>query len=506
MTVKKAAGMALALLLAFGVYTVPYNADKGIAIVSEAAGSTGFIYTELSGGKKVIVDYDGEGGAITIPSNVAGIDAKAFANNADITSVIIPAGCYVSDYAFYCMPNLQKVTVKGSIDYIGEYAFACCTSLRTVTIKGNISQANENGGIKSYAFVNCTSLKTVDFTKENSKIDIIDGCAFLNCFNLSSINLPERTLSIGNAFLNCTKLTNVTVPEKTKIEKDINAFGYLYDYDTEDYYLADEITEVQANYFTYEKGKLISKTKVISQDPITLNVVKGSSAEKYAKANGISCKYVSSSSKENAVQTAVTVSAPTNVKSTSSSRKITLSWDKVNKADKYAVYIYNAKTKKYTLCGYTNSAKYTVSTLKTNTKYTFLIQALRKDNDGESYVKSSNTKYTASTSDTDTAAETVKTEQISVSAPENITSVSASHKITLKWDEVSSSDRYAVYIYNSDSKKYTLYQYVTSEKCTVTSLRSNTKYKFIIQAMKKASDGKYVSSEEAEYSASTLSA
>lgn len=52
MTVKKTAGMALALLLAFGVYTVPYNADKDIAIVSEAAGSTGFIYTELSGGKK----------------------------------------------------------------------------------------------------------------------------------------------------------------------------------------------------------------------------------------------------------------------------------------------------------------------------------------------------------------------------------------------------------------------------------------------------------------------
>ena len=89
---------------------------------------------------------------------------------------------------------------------------------------------------------------------------------------------------------------------------------------------------------------------------------------------------------------------------------------------------------------------------------------------------------------------------------ENITSVSASHKITLKWDEVNGADRYAVYIYNAESKKYTLYQYVTSEKCTVTSLRSNTKYKFIIQSMKKASDGKYVSSEEAEYSASTLSA
>ena len=103
MTVKKAAGMALALLLAFGVYTVPYNADKGIAIVSEAAGSTGFIYTELSGGKKVIVDYVGEGGAITIPSDVAGIDAKAFAMLILQALSFLPAAMFPTMLSIVCL-------------------------------------------------------------------------------------------------------------------------------------------------------------------------------------------------------------------------------------------------------------------------------------------------------------------------------------------------------------------------------------------------------------------
>ena len=67
--------------------------------------------------------------------------------------------------------------------------------------------------IDTAAFSSCLKLKNVYFMSDSSSVDIGDS-AFQNCKALTSINLPQETLSIGeNAFSGCSSLTKLSIPE-----------------------------------------------------------------------------------------------------------------------------------------------------------------------------------------------------------------------------------------------------------------------------------------------------
>ena len=71
-------------------------------------------------------------------------------------------------------------------------------------------------------------------------------------------------------------------------------------------------------------------------------------------------------------------------------------------------------------------------------------------------------------------------------APQNVkASAKTTDSITLKWDIVDGADAYAVYKYNSSTKKYEKYKTVTKATCKVTGLKKGTKYQFKVKALKK---------------------
>lgn len=71
-------------------------------------------------------------------------------------------------------------------------------------------------------------------------------------------------------------------------------------------------------------------------------------------------------------------------------------------------------------------------------------------------------------------------------APQNVkASAKTTDSITLKWDSVDGADAYAVYKYNSSTKKYEKYKTVTKATCKVTGLKKGTKYQFKVKALKK---------------------
>lgn len=100
--------------------------------------------------------------------------------------------------------SLKRAILGDSITSIGEYAFVSCYSLTTITIPNSVTSIGVD------AFYRCYNLTNI--TIPNSVTSIDDG-VFYQCYNLISIIIPNSVTSIGtNVFENCQSLTSITVP------------------------------------------------------------------------------------------------------------------------------------------------------------------------------------------------------------------------------------------------------------------------------------------------------
>lgn len=388
---KKIISGILAFTLAFGVCTaVPAYSENGagMAIVASAYEDyktvDGFVLMKDDEGRIFVFRYWGDGGDITIPKEATYIGDMAFFEDKSITSVTFPEG-----------------TTKYGI---GGSAFLSCDNLKSVIIEGDVG----GQGIASSAFLGCSLLKTVKFKKNNAHVSSIGVAAFEYCYSLTNINIPSDTEKICDlAFSTCAKLSEITIPKNTIVEGD-NVFGYMCGFtSSEDYaspkvkptvmkadgkktiYMslpgksnneakkyAKEIIGDDSNVKTYNRSGSLFSCCPITPCEITLNVYKGSSAEKWAKENGIKYKIVSSSSSD--------TKKLSNLKASKTAKNsVTLSWDEENGASAYRVYKYNAKTKKYEKYKDVTSTTCKVTGLSSKTKYKFKVTALKKS--GKSY-------------------------------------------------------------------------------------------------------------------------
>ena len=103
--------------------------------------------------------------------------------------------------------------------------------------------------------------------------------------------------------------------------------------------------------------------------------VQGYNNDSGEKLYGDVSKYVKATTKVDAPDKVTNLDAPS-VYST----KLKLTWDEV-KGAKYAVYFYDADTKKYTLIGYTSKATLTVQDLNPEESYRFAVRAYKKVGD-----------------------------------------------------------------------------------------------------------------------------
>lgn len=397
---KAIARYLTAAVLAAGILTVvpEYLSGAGIMITaSSETTSDGFVISDADG-KRMITGYTGEGGAVKVPADADGIGAFAFSTNSAVTSLTVPSGVpksfFIDDSAFYDCCNLKTVSINANIASVGKSAFHGCINLETVTFKGNVTS-----GIGSRAFANCHKLKKVDFTKSNAKLGGLSGASFENNFELAEVNLPDRTGAIyGYNFNNCPKLTSLRIPEDTDIV-GTEVFGYMYGCKKKGFYAAPDgngqteqsvkadgkksvyaLNLYTSDSETYKKNggalydsTLFSGDKKITQQPITLIVAEGSDAERYAKENGIDYKYGTSEDP----------SVPSGFKTSKTSSSVTLTWNEVEGAALYKVYMYNDETGKFTKYKDVKNPKCRVSGLEANTNYRFKVAVYTEDADGK---------------------------------------------------------------------------------------------------------------------------
>jgi len=177
--------------------------------------------------------------SVTIGSGLTGIADNTFFGCENLTSVVFGSGITaIGQYAFTSCESLTDIVIPEGVTTIGSGAFRYCTGLTNITIPASVTGEVEN------AFTTCTNLVGiwvdpdnanyssdaygVLFNKDKTKllivpqklagsyvlpdgITVIDGTAFFQCTELTSITIPDSVTYIDmNAFYQCTGLTNIT--------------------------------------------------------------------------------------------------------------------------------------------------------------------------------------------------------------------------------------------------------------------------------------------------------
>ena len=220
-----------------------------------------------------------------------------------ISKIVVKEGVTsIGSYAFYECENVKEVILPETLTTIGEGAFSKCQNLEKINIPNSVISieksnfpigeklkfnedenakylGNETNPYHVLVKVKDIGVSSFEFNP-NTKI-ILEG-AFASCGSLTSIDIPEGVLEIGNfAFVNCEKLTKVNLPNSLLNIYSNSFYGtsnLVYKYNNRDLYLGNSENEYLVCYKVKQSsgfaGTNISfhpKTQIIANNAVDYN-------------------------------------------------------------------------------------------------------------------------------------------------------------------------------------------------------------------------------------------
>lgn len=169
---------------------------------------------------------------------------------------------------------------------------------------------------------------------------------------------------------------------------------------------------------------------------------------------------------------------PNSFSAVGGNKKIDVKWDRADGAKSYEIWYSEAGMNRYIKDGDTSSTSYTINSLTNGKAYDIMIVS---DSSGQYCVMLQN----------------VLAGEVRAAAPSGFKASKTNNSVTLSWNAADEASMYRVYKYNDKTGKYEKYKDVKTEKCTVSGLSANTKYKFKVVSYSKT-DGKYVKGESSK--------
>lgn len=163
-----------------------------------------------------ILKYNGADIEVEIPGVIEGypvleIGNDAFRDNEYLSKVVFPNGLLkIGANAFAGCKSIETITLPSTLIFIDEYAFSNCTALVSIDKAQAVDGYEYYGlrGLNNGCFINCTNLTSVNLPGETYNSFIIGGEVFAECTNLQNIVLPKNLTGIGSdAFRKCESLT-----------------------------------------------------------------------------------------------------------------------------------------------------------------------------------------------------------------------------------------------------------------------------------------------------------
>lgn len=189
--------------MAAGTATITATASsKSASIVITVEDPSLADYTIVDG---VLVSYQGDGGHISIPSQVREIGEYVFYYRDDILSVRVPGTVKkIGAYAFAENSHLGLVTLDEGIESIGERSFYNSLKIKTITVPDSVTE------IGDYAFAKLGYLVSAHL---GNGITRISNGLFAENVNMTTVNIPDGVTAIGDrAFYAAQSLKEVKLP------------------------------------------------------------------------------------------------------------------------------------------------------------------------------------------------------------------------------------------------------------------------------------------------------
>ena len=176
---------------------------------------------------------------VTIPASIKTIGGWAFANNDNLTKVVVLGATKISEMAFYMCGNLESVSLNDSITSIGSNTFVACTALQSIKLPDSLktigSDAFMSTGLKGKLVIpdNVTTIgdsafahTEIDELSLPEKLEKIGGSAFAGT-SIRKVALPSHITGIeGGTFGGCDNLEFVYIPSGVKyIDSDAFSTG-----------------------------------------------------------------------------------------------------------------------------------------------------------------------------------------------------------------------------------------------------------------------------------------
>ena len=424
--------------------------------------------------------------SVTIPDSITVITDFAFYNCDALKKVELPDSITeIGHMAFYSCDNLASAIIPYGVVKIGDFAFYSCKSLLSVTIPESVTSLGQE------AFQDCSGLKTA---KIWANIKYLDR-TFRVCSNLETIILPQSLTSIKeDTFYHATKLKNIYfMGTKTQWAKmGING--------REDYEIINNAT-VHCNYIPPVEPVTGFKATANSTS-VTLKWAKNPTADSYKIKQLVNGQYKTLiKTADNSTTTytvtglspntdysfeiyafsGTTFSAPartsvktpagkpaavTDFKGTPSSSSIKLTWAKNDGADSYKIkQLVNGSWKELVKTSSNGTTSYTVTGLKENTEYQFVIYAF------------SGTQFSTA------VRVTVRTTTAKPSAVTGFKGTPTSNSVKLTWTKNTGADSYKIkQLVNGSWKELAKTASNTTTSYTVSGLKADTEYQFAIYA------------------------
>ncbi len=140
-----------------------------------------------------------------VPAGTASIAQEAFYKHPELNFVSLPGSVRSIGTAAFAESGLVSIRIPESVAFIGDSTFSACRNLLTVTLPKTLTS------IGNSVFYECSSLIRIDLP---SSLRSIGSAAFYLCQSLPAISIPEGVESLGNyAFAGCFSLTSVSFPE-----------------------------------------------------------------------------------------------------------------------------------------------------------------------------------------------------------------------------------------------------------------------------------------------------